>query len=120
MTYNKKVIQLRASSIWTFSDFVYLSGSNVIEAWYDTESEEVQNLFNALLKNIYKTENHLSWMGWRGYLKGEAKQRHIWEIGFKAEKRQYRILGIFDHKKRKHAILLVGCYHKGKIYSPKL
>ena len=106
-----------APLLWAFEDFVYLNSSNPIEDWYNGECEEVQQSFDSLLKGIQKVDQHLNWVGWRGYLKGEAKESKIWEIGFKARGKQYRIFGIFGSKK-KHVILLVGCYHKQTIYTP--
>jgi len=74
-------------------------------------------MVDALLKDNYKTEIPKNWIGTRGFLKGKYREEKIWELGFKAEKRQYRILGVFG-KKRKQAILLTGCYHKQRVYTP--
>ena len=120
MTNHKKVITLTASPAaplrWRFFDFCYVSGSNPIEDWYSTLSDRGQTLLNALLKNNQKTENHLQWMGFRKFLKGGVmKGEGIWELGF-FDERQYRLLGIFDGAKR--AVFLMGCYHKGKSYTP--
>lgn len=80
------------------------------------QSEEVQYELGAMLKNIQAVENHLEWVFWRGYLRGAPQPHRIWEIGFKAEGRQWRLLGAFRGEKK--AVLLVGCYHKGKVYTP--
>ena len=40
----------------------------------------------------------------------------IWELGFFADYRQQRLLGVFDGAKR--AVFLMGCYHKGGNYTP--
>lgn len=85
-------------------------------AWHDSQTEEVQDNIAAVLKDSAKTQDHLQWSAWRKYLKGTAKEQKIWEIGFKAEGRQYRLLGVFRPGKR--AILLVGCYHKNAVYTP--
>src|SRR5207245_9014382 len=74
-------------------------------------------LFDGVLKNIRKTENHLQWSGFRRFLKGKYKSERIWELGFYAEGRQYRILGLFGDQ-RKQVILLMGCYHKQQVYTP--
>jgi hypothetical protein len=50
-------------------------------------------------------------------LKGEPKKHRIWQLDFVVDGRQYRVLGVFGSL-RKQAVLLVGCYHKGKIYTP--
>jgi hypothetical protein len=116
LTNHKKVIILRSlpPATWSFFDFVYLSGGTPIADWYCALSEHGQNLVDDLLKTNHKTENHLSWMGFRKFLKGE--QKGIWELGFCADKVQHRLLGIFDGTKR--AVFLMGCYHKGGNYTP--
>jgi hypothetical protein len=103
---------------WTFEDFVGRPGTSLgsFADWYDGQTEEVQNAVDAVLKDSHKIDDHLKWGAWRQYLKGQAKPHKIWEIGFKAENRQYRIFGVFRPGKR--AILLVGCYHKNKVYTP--
>jgi len=50
-------------------------------------------------------------------LSGESRRERIWELRFYADGRQYRILGKFGSI-RKQAILLCGCYHKGRVYTP--
>jgi hypothetical protein len=102
--------------LWAFEDFVYPNGSNPVEAWYSSQSEAVQDAVDAMLKDMRKTSNHINWGAWRGFLRGEAKRYRIWEVGVKAEGRQYRLFGIFGGKKI--VILLVGCYHKANVYAP--
>ncbi|HEY3130958.1 MAG TPA: hypothetical protein VGL91_16000 [Acidobacteriota bacterium] len=80
-------------------------------------SDQAQLQFDSLLKANRKTSNHLEWIGFKGFLKGELKQERIWELQFYADKRQYRVLGIFGAV-RKQVVLLIGCYHKGRIYKP--
>lgn len=99
---------------WTFFDFVYLSGGTPISDWYDGLSEQGQNHAEALLKANRKIGNPINWMGFRKYLKGA--QKGIWELGFYAEDRQYRLLGVFNGEKK--AVFLLGCYHKGGNYTP--
>ena len=101
---------------WAFEDFVYPNGNNPVESWCEQQTEEVQETLNSALKNMAGTDNHLDWITWRGYLRGSAKKQKIWEIGFFAEGRQHRILGVFSGSKV--VILLGGCYHKGKVYEP--
>lgn len=116
LTHNKKVIKLEPSPIlrWTFFDFVYLSGGTPIRDWYDGLSEQGQNLVMGLLKANHKIENPINWVGFRKYLRGQ--QRGIWELGFYAEDRQHRLLGVFNGEKK--AVFLMGCYHKGGNYTP--
>jgi phage-related protein len=51
-------------------------------------------------------------------LQGRAKEERIWQLDFIADKRQYRLLGVFGEV-RKKAILILGCYHKGDNYTPR-
>lgn len=118
MTYNKKVIVLSVSGgPWRLFDYVSPGGNNLIEEWLRNESDDTQLAFQALLKNIGKTEKHTEWAGWRGFLRGKPGREGIWELGFKSDGRQYRVFGCF-WRERKEATLLVGCYHKGKVYHP--
>lgn len=121
LTHNKKVIPFRESKQakpppWKFEDFGYSKDSNPIQEWLDEQSEEAEETFNSVLKDMSTTESHTNWGAWRRLLKGEASKHRIWEIGFKAEGRQYRVMGVFAG--RKMVILLTGCYHKGNVYTP--
>jgi len=116
LTYHKKVITFPCPS-WTFSDYVEANGNDPIQDWYNSLSEEAQNLFNSLLKSNQKVELPINWVGFKRYMKGSLKKWRVWELEFHADKKQYRILGIFGEQ-RKQAILLVGCYHKQRIYYP--
>jgi len=100
---------------WSFFDYVD-GGVNRIQEWYETLSEEAQDRFQALLKNTRKIQNHLDWGGFK-YLKGIAKVERIWQLDFIADKRQYRLLGIFQPGRQ--AVLILGCYHKGENYTPR-
>ncbi|MFI5117639.1 MAG: hypothetical protein ACHP8B_13190, partial [Terriglobales bacterium] len=115
MQNHKKVIPFPVPRFWSFFD--YVEGDwNPIEEWYQKELlEEGKAVFDALLKNTHKTENHLHWGGFK-YLKGEPKKERIWQLDFVADKRQYRLLGVFSSI-RKQAVLMVGCYHKGDVYT---
>jgi hypothetical protein len=101
---------------WSFHDYVE-GGQDPIENWYaDDLSDAGKFGFDFLLKNTAKTENHLEWTGFK-YLKGDPKKERIWQLDFLADRRQYRLLGVFGQIRRQ-AILLVGCHHKGKNYTP--
>lgn len=119
MTYNRKVIKLPEVEVWSFWDFQFAEGANPIADWYNGElSEEAQFTFDALLKNIYRVKNHSEWGCFRGFLQGKLQKEKIWEFGFKSDGRHYRLLCIFGAK-RKQVIILVGCYHKNKAYTPR-
>ena len=108
----------QSPTLWKYWDFVHLNGSNPIEAWYDDLPEDVQDTFDAMLKNYQKTERSTEWSAFRKYLRGGDLQKYgVWELGFKGEDGlAHRLLGIFDGPKT--AIFLIGCYHKGSNYTP--
>jgi hypothetical protein len=101
---------------WTFWDY-FVETNNPIEAWHQSLSYDARYLFDNILKDISKTEIPIQWGGWRGFLQGQLKSERIWELGFRADKRQYRIFGKFGNQ-NKQVVLLMGCYHKGRNYTP--
>lgn len=118
MTYNKKVIVFPSSPLWTFFDFQYANDSNPIEEWYSSDlSEESRYTFHKILKDSRKIASHINWSAFKRFLKGKYKERRIWELAFFSDGRQYRVLGVFGPGE-KQATLLVGCYHKGVVYTP--
>jgi hypothetical protein len=110
------VIEFSEPQYWSFRDYVE-GGVNRINEWYDGLSEEARDGFDSLLKNTRKIPNHLQWGGFK-FLKGEAKEERLWQLDFIAEKRQYRLIGVFGIGK-KQAALILGCYHKGPVYTPR-
>ena len=101
---------------WSFWDYVE-GRANRIEEWYQNDlSQEGRDAFDALLKNTAKTENHLQWGKFK-HLQGELKREGIWQLDFKADRRQYRLLGVF--RPGKTAVILLGCFHKGDRYTPE-
>ena len=115
LTYHKKVIKLERTT-WKFFDYAQ-DGVSVIEGWYQDElSKEARFYFNNVLKTNRKIRKHREWVGFKGFLSGKPKKYRIWEIRFPGDKRQYRILGVFRPNRK--AILLIGCYHKQRIYTP--
>lgn len=116
MQNHTKVIPFPLPLYWSFFDLVE-GGANRIEDWYQNElSQEGRDSFEALLKNTRKIQNHLQWGGFK-YLKGEARDDRVWQLDFRADKRQYRLLGVFESQRR--VVLLLGCYHKGSVYTPQ-
>lgn len=119
MTHKKKVIYLvEPPTEWSYYDYVHLNNTNPIQEWYDDLPEDIQDIFDGLLKINQKTKQPLQWIGFRKYLKGgDLKKYGVWELEFKGEDTlAHRLMGIFDGAKR--AIFLVGCYHKGNNYTP--
>jgi hypothetical protein len=120
LTHNKKVIAFPSQSerlkVWSFSDFVYLGGSNPIEAWYQNDiSDRARLAFDALLKANERIKSHLEWLGMEKQMQGELKGHQVWQWKIAGEV-QYRILGVFSGQKR--AVFLMGYYHKGGVYTP--
>jgi len=116
LTHNNKVIKSTPEPTeWRFWDFTQ-NNNNAIEDWYKDLSEDAQNLFDSLLKNNHKVQNPINWIGFKRHLKGEFKGSGIWELEFQCGV-QYRVIGLFGPG-RKEATLLIGCYHKGRVYHP--
>ena len=102
---------------WTYWDFVYLNGKNDIADWHRELSDDAKNLLQNILKTNKKTEIPINWMNFKRYLSGAARNERIWELWFKADGLQHRLLGIFG-REEKNAIFLMGCYHKMRVYTP--
>ncbi len=100
---------------WTVHDWVE-GQSNPVDEWHGRLSDAAKLQFNALFKNICKEPNHLFWGGFK-FPKGELRQERIWQLDFVADKKQYRVLGIFGGVQRQ-LVLLEGLFHKGKVYTP--
>ena len=116
MQNHKNVILFPSPALWTILDFVE-GERDVIDDWYADLSEAAQFTFNSLLKNHRKIDSILNWTGFK-FLKGKPKEERVWQLDFIADKRQYRLLGVFGDG-RKRAVLLLGCYHKGDNYTPQ-
>lgn len=116
MPNNKKVIPSSQSGFWTFYDWVDSDGSNPIEKWLAGESDEVQMMFNSVLKEARKRRNHADWPCFRHKMKGKAGAEGVQELGFKAQSRQYRLLVKFDGELQ--TVILCGCFHKGDKWTP--
>ena len=101
------------ATYWVVFDFV--QGRNPIEDWRSNDLSGAARLaLDAMLKNTVKTKNHLEW-GARD-LKGAPKKEKIFELKFIADKRPYRVAFIFEPGYK--VILLIGFYHKQKVYFP--
>lgn len=121
MSNHKKVIPFpqEEPSEWSYWDFIQPSGNNPIEDWYGGLSDDGRLLFDSLLKANRKTALPINWIGFKRFLKGKPGEQRIWELQFydQSQKRTYRVLGTFGAS-RKQAIILIGCYKKGDVYTP--
>jgi hypothetical protein len=111
---HKKVILFPVAS-WRFFDYAE-GANNAIDEWYQALSEEEQDTFDALLKQNQKIDLPIHWGGMK-FMQGECKKEGVWEWRFRADGPQQRILGVFGTQ-RKHAVFLIGCYHKQQVYKP--
>lgn len=81
-------------------------------------SEEAQFAFRDALKDAQKIDSPTNWLCFKRHLGGKFRKYKMWELWFSCgDNREYRVLGVFG-RERKQAILLMGCYHKGRVYTP--
>jgi hypothetical protein len=66
---------------------VYPNGKNPIEEdWYQALPEDVQDLFDTLLKNNQKTERPQQWTGFRKFLRsGDLQKYGVWSLSSRAK-----------------------------------
>lgn len=104
---------------WTFWDYVSPTGRNKLTEWARKDlSDYGRFMLNGILKDARKIRNPKDWACFREYLRGaDSKQERIFELGFFADGRQYRLLCRQTDGPQRLA-LLVGCYHKQKRYTP--
>lgn len=111
------MIQFPSGPNWRFFDWVQ-GDSRPIQDWYENElSDAAKLLFDGLLKVNHKTELPIRWLGFKRFLQGKLRKEKIWELEFKADGKAYRVLGVFGAV-RKEAVIIIGCYHKGSVYTP--
>lgn len=109
------ILSSSKSNGWSFWDYG-TQEANLFDVWYSSISEEGRDLIDGILKACRDTDDHRQWLAFKRFLKGKYKPQKIWELRFKANRCEHRVLGIFS--KNKSAILLMGCYHKGNNYTP--
>ena len=103
-------------AIWTFYDYVSPLGSNEITDWYAALGEEEREVFDGFLKALSKTRK----LGEPDVKKLKGRQnRGLFELRFTAERKEHRVLGGYGPEGADHGfIMLIGCTHEQKIYSP--
>lgn len=111
------MIYLAKGDNWRF--FGFESGdSRPVDDWYRTLSDEAKFAVRDGLKDAQKIDDPSNWLCFKGYLKGKLSKYKIWELRFSCgDNRQYRLLGLFGPG-RKQATFLIGCHHKGRVYTP--
>ena len=104
---------------WRFFGIRYPNGTQPLDDWFlDDLSEAAQFALIDALKDAQKIDDPHNWLCFKRHLKGKYKKRRIWELRFSCgDNREYRLLGVFGSERRQ-AIFLMGCYHKGRVYTP--
>lgn len=102
--------------LWRFKSYVLPGGRDALTDWYDRQTDSVQGALDVLLEYLeQRTRDE-----WRrpefDLLSG--KMRDIGELRFKADRKQYRILGFFGPLQSEFT-LLIGASKKGSQYDPK-
>lgn len=118
LKYHKEVISLPTApppALWTFFDYG-TKANNLIERWLSEQPEEVQDLFEAVIKTNRKIEDPKNWSESRK-MEADLAKEEIWEFRVRHDNVQYRLLGSFGQS-RKQGVLLIGCTHKMKVYDP--
>ena len=114
--HHKIVITSAEQPEWRVFDYGP-EGSSAIQKWYDNElSLGAQTIFDAMLKALRYVPDPALWVGNRGHLKGKPAAEGVFELGFRADKRQYRVFCVT--RPRRELVLLLGCYHKQDDYKP--
>jgi hypothetical protein len=104
------------SALWIFRCYALRSGKDAIDDWYRCRSNNVQAAFDVTIEYLAQRPRH----EWRrpefDLLSG--RMRGIGEIRFKADQKQFRVLGFFGPQPSEFT-LLIGASKKGAIYDPK-
>jgi hypothetical protein len=102
-------------ALWTFRCYVSASGRDMIDDWFERQSDAVQAAVGVALEFLAQRPRD----EWRrpefDLLSG--RMREIGEIRLKSDK-QYRILGFFGPEQTNFT-LLVGASKKGRNYDPR-
>jgi hypothetical protein len=121
LTNNKKVIPFpeEKPKPWRFFGIRYPNGTQPLDDWFrDDLSEEAQFALIDALKDARKVDDPTNWLCFKRRMKGKLGKYKVWELRFSCgDNREYRLLGVFGSE-RKQAIFLMGCYHKGNVYTP--
>jgi hypothetical protein len=123
LTNHKKVIVLpkpRDKPVpWRFYVIKYPTGTQPVDDWAINDlSDSARFALNDALKDAQKIDEMTDWLCYKRRMKGKLAKFKVFEIRFQCgDKREYRLLGV-PGKERKQVVFLMGCYHKGRTYSP--
>lgn len=102
--------------MWTFRAYITPAGNKDFKKWYDQQGAAVQAEFDASIEFLAPrprdqwTRPHFDQLG--------GAQAGLGEIRFKAEKVQYRPIGMFGPAAYEFT-LLIGSSKKGSSYDPR-
>lgn len=103
--------------IWTIRCYKSESDRNQIKEWYDEQSAAVQAAFDSALSYL-ENQERTAWVRPKcSALKGDAC-KGLFEIRFKADKKQIRPLGYFGPSENEFTILFCAI-EKGDQFVPK-
>src|SRR5579872_5956125 len=93
-----------------FLDYLSPAGNNLIAEWYSGLSVDAKAMFDALLDVLSKKAE------WK-YPEFKRLEDGLGEIRWKCDDKQHRVIGCWW--KNPHGyLLLVGCFHKQRVYNP--
>jgi hypothetical protein len=119
-TNHNKVIHFRYArpDPWRFYVIRYPTGKQPVDEWALSLSEQARFALADALKDAHKIENLTDWLCFKRWMKGKLKKYKVLELRFSCgDKREYRLLGVVGDE-RKQMIFLLGCHHKGSVYTP--
>ena len=99
---------------WKFMDFRSPSGNNQIAKWYADLDPREQADFDTLIKILGNSEK---WDSKDCASISGKKYQGLSELRFKQCDKQHRVIG-FANKDTHEYMLLIGCFHKDKVYKP--
>lgn len=104
---------------WRFYGIRYSNGNQPLDDWYRNDlSDAAKFALVDALKDAKKIDDLTDWLCFKRRMKGKLAKCKVFEIRFRCgDKREYRLLGVVGPE-RKQVIFLMGCYHKGGVYTP--
>jgi hypothetical protein len=124
LTNHKKVIVLpkprEKPAPWRFYVIKYPNGTQPVDDWAMNDlSDAARFALNDALKEARKIDEMTDWLCFKRRMRGGDLAKHkVFELRFQCgDKREYRLLGVVGEQ-RKQVVFLMGCYHKGRAYTP--
>jgi hypothetical protein len=104
---------------WTFVEYVSGRGLGTVTAWLAEGSVTRRAEFHTRLRFLAPIRNRLDWedSSFRK-MRRAAGRAGLYEIRWKADSTQWRVLGFFRDGQREF-VMVMGCSHKQQIYTPR-